>query len=95
MASDSQFLQEYCIIAHNKELYALYSSPNIIQVMKSRLRWMGHVAQMGERRGAYRLLMGKHEGRRPHGRPRHRWEDNIEIDVRQVGWGSMDWISLA
>jgi hypothetical protein len=67
---------------HNKELYALYYSPNIIQVIKSRrLRWEGHVARMAERRGAYRDLVGKPEGRRPLGRPRHSWEDNIKIDL--------------
>jgi hypothetical protein len=73
---------------HNKELYATYSSPNIIQVTKSRrLRWAGHVTRMGERRGAYRALVGKPEGRRPLGRPRHRWENNIKMDLREVGWG--------
>jgi hypothetical protein len=73
---------------HNKELYVLYSSPNIIWVMKSRrLRWAGHVARMGERRGAHRVLVGKPEGRRPLGRPRRRWEDNIKMDLREVGWG--------
>jgi hypothetical protein len=67
---------------YNKELYALYSSPHIIQVMKSRrLRWAGHVAHMGERRGAYRALVGKPEGRRPLGRPKRRWEDNIKMDL--------------
>jgi hypothetical protein len=67
---------------HNEELYALYSSPNIIQVYKSRrLRWAGHVACMGERRGACRALVGKHEGRTPPGRPRCRWEDNVKMDL--------------
>jgi hypothetical protein len=70
-----------CRRLHNKELYALYSLLNIIRVIKSRrLRWAGHVARMGERRGAYRALMGKPEGMRPLGRPRRRWEDNIKMD---------------
>jgi hypothetical protein len=73
---------------HNKELYALYSSSNIIWVIKSRkLRWTGHVARMGERRGAYRALVGKPEGRRSLRRPRRRWEDNIKMDLLEVGWG--------
>jgi len=64
---------------HNKELNDLYSSPNIFQVIKSkRMRWVGHVARIGERIGVYRVLFGKPEGKRSFGRPRHRWEDNIK-----------------
>jgi hypothetical protein len=80
---------------HNEELNDLYSSPNIIQVINlRRLRWAGHVARMGEERGAYRILVGRPEGRRPLGKPRHRWEDNIKMDLREVGWGGMNWIEL-
>jgi hypothetical protein len=78
---------------HNEELHNLYSSPNIIRMMKSRMRWAGHIAQM-EKRNAYRILVGKPEGRRPLERPRHRWVDNIELDLREIGWGGMDWLRL-
>ena len=72
---------------HNKELYALYSSPNIIPVIKSRrLRWAGNVARMEESRAAYRALGWIPEGRRPLGRTRRRWDDKIEMDVTEVGW---------
>ena len=65
-------------------------------VIKSRrMRWAGHVACMGEGRGMYRLLVGRPGGKRPMGRPRHRWEDNIKVDLQEVGCGSMDWISVA
>ena len=58
------------------------------------MRWKGHVAHMGERRGAYRVLVGKPEGMRQLGKPRHRWEDNIKVVLQVVGWGGMDWIDL-
>jgi hypothetical protein len=73
---------------HNEELNDLYSSPNIVRVVKSRsMRWAWHVACMGERRGVYRVLVGKPEGKRPLGRPWRRWEDNIKMDLQEVGWG--------
>jgi hypothetical protein len=71
-----------------KELYALYSTPNITRVIKSRkLRWGGHVAQMGARRGPDRALVCKPEGRRLLGKPRRRWVDNVKMDLQEVGWG--------
>jgi hypothetical protein len=80
----------------NEELHNLYSSPNIIRMIKSRrMRWSGYAARMGETRNAYRILVGKTEGKRPLGRPRCRWVDNIKIDLREIGWDGMDWINLA
>ncbi|KAJ4448406.1 hypothetical protein ANN_10422 [Periplaneta americana] len=81
---------------HNAELHALYSSPDIIRNIKSRrLRWARHVASMGESRNTYRVLVGRPEGKRPLGRPRRRWEDNIKMDLRELGYDDRDWINLA
>jgi len=81
---------------HNEELSDLYSLPNIVRVVKSRrMRWSGHVARMVEGRWVHRVLVGKPEVKRPLGRPRRRWEDNIKLDLQKVGGGCGDWIELA
>jgi hypothetical protein len=81
---------------HNEEINDLYSTPNIVRVIKwRRMRWAGHVARMGEERGVYTVLVWKPERKRPLGRPRRRWVDNIKIDLQEVGCGHVDWIVLA
>jgi len=80
---------------HNEELNDLYFSPNIVRVIKwRRMRWEGHVARMKDSRGVYRVLVGKPEGKRPLGRPRRRWEDNIKIYLQEVGCGGTEWIEM-
>jgi hypothetical protein len=80
---------------HNDELHSLYSSPNIVRVIKSRRMWARHVARMGEGRGVYRVLVGRPEGKTSLGRPRRMWEDNIKIDLKEKGIDGANWIRLA
>jgi hypothetical protein len=78
---------------HNDELHSLYSSHNLVRVIKSRkTRWARHVARMGEGRGVYRVLVGRPEGKRQLGVPRHKWEDNIKLDLRELGIDGANWI---
>jgi hypothetical protein len=78
---------------HNEEPHNLYSSPSVTRMR--RMRWAGHIARMGEKRNAYRIFMGKPEGKRPLGTPRRRRVDNFKIDLREIGWDGMDWIDMA
>jgi hypothetical protein len=81
---------------HNDELHRLYSSRNIVRVIKSRrMSWAGHVARMREGRGVYRFSVGRPEGKRPLRRPRRRWEDNIKMELREIGIDGANWIRLA
>jgi hypothetical protein len=80
---------------HNEELHNLYSSPSTIRMIKSgRMIWAGHVARMEMKINAYRILVKKPEGKRPSARTRHKWVDNVEVDLREIGWDGMDWIDL-
>jgi hypothetical protein len=79
-----------CKNLHNDEHNELYSSPNIVPVIKGRMGWTGHVVPMGQRRGVYRVLVGKPEGKRPLGRPRRTWYYNIKMDLQEVEFGGMD-----
>jgi hypothetical protein len=80
---------------HSEDLHNLYSSPDIRQIKSRRMRWAGHVARMGEERKLYKVLVGKPKGKRPLGRPRHRWRDGIRMDLREIVLGGVDWIRLA
>jgi hypothetical protein len=79
---------------HNEELHNLYSSPNVIRMIKSRMKWVGQVPHMGEVINVYKILVLEPEGKRSLGRHRHRWEDNIKMDLREIGLKGVDWIHL-
>ena len=86
-----------CRKLHNEELNDLYCSPNIVRGDELRMRWAGHVARMWEWRGVYRVLVGEPEGKRPLRRPRRRWEDNIKMDLQEVGcevWTGSSWLRI-
>jgi hypothetical protein len=84
------------VLRHIEELNDVYSSPNIVRVIKSRrMRWAVYVARMRKGRGLFRVLMGKSEGKRPLGRSSRRWENNIKMDLQDMGCGGMDWVELA
>jgi hypothetical protein len=81
---------------HNEELHNLYSSPSIIRITRSRRMILaGHLARMGKKRNAFRILVGKPEGKRRLGRERRRWADNIRMDLREIGWDGVDWMDMA
>jgi hypothetical protein len=84
-----------CRKLYNEEIHELYSLPNIVRLIKSRMRWAGLVARIGQRGGVYRVLVGKPEGKRPLGRPKRRWEDDIKMDLQKVGYMGLDWIELS
>jgi hypothetical protein len=86
---------EGCRKEHNEDLHNLYSSPSIIRMLKSRqMRWAGHVGEWEEKRNAYRILVGKPEGKRPLGRPSCTWVEDIKINLREIGRGGMNWIDV-